>query len=461
MVDARSVPKGADLERPVRVSAEQAQTNRFTQAALERHKQEGLWLAVRARWAVLVVIAGLLLILNPDPEMLYYYPFLAASALVGWLQTRVGRVGWSGAELGLLFCDVAIFVWALLMPNPFSDLDWPAAMFFRFENFTYLYLLLALATLSYSWRTIIAVGNWICVLWITGLVWLWWTAEPWPELQNAARAAFGADPDILDVLDPTSFRFDVQLQNVTVFLMVALTLAVSIRRFNRLLLDNAGLERARANLSRYFSPNVVEELSNNDDPLKQIRSHDVGIVFVDIKGFTRFASERSPESVIGTLRQFHGRMEAAVFAHNGTLDKYLGDGLMASFGTPFPAEDDAVRAYRCARAMIQSAEEWNRARVANGEEPLIVSVGVHFGPVVLGDIGANRLEFAVIGNTVNVASRIEGLTRKFKVPLAISDSVHQRVPESETADLVRQEGQFIAGLDAPLTVWVLSPAVTS
>lgn len=461
MAETRVFPNFTGVDLPDDVTPEQVRANRFTQAALERHKQEGIWLAVRARWAVLAVIAVLLLFLNPEPEMLYYYPFLAASAFVGWLQTRVGRVGRSSAELAVLFCDVAIFVWALMMPNPFSNNDWPVAMIFRFENFTYLFLLLALATLSYSWRTIIAVGNWTCAMWLAGLVWLWWTAASWPELEAASEAAFGFDPELRDVLDPTNFRFDVHIQHIVVFLMVSLTLALSIRRFNRLLLDNAGLERERANLSRYFSPNVVEELSNNDEPLKQIRAHDVAIVFVDIKGFTRFASERSAESVIGTLRQFHARMEDAVFTYGGTLDKYLGDGLMASFGTPLPAEDDAQRAYLCARAMIERAHDWNAERAAQGEQPLIVSVGVHHGPVVLGDIGGNRLEFAVIGNTVNVASRVEGLTRKFEVPLLVSDDLIQQLPKGFAPDLTRHDGQEIAGLDAPITVWSLASPASS
>ena len=117
--------------------------------------------------------------------------------------------------------------------------------------------------------------------------------------------------------------------------------------------------------------------------------------------------------VIGTLRQFHERMEREVFRHGGTLDKYLGDGLMATFGTPFASDSDAVNALRCAQAMIASIGELNRERKNRNEPPIQVSVGLHYGQVVLGDIGLNRLEFAVIGTTVNAASRLEALTREF------------------------------------------------
>ena len=245
-------------------------------------------------------------------------------------------------------------------------------------------------------------------------------------------------------------------------MLVAAILAISIRRFNKLLLNNAELLRERENLSRYFSPNVVEELSQNDEPLKQIRTHDVAVLFVDIVGFTAMAADTPPERIIRMLRGFHSRMEKEVFRYGGTLDKYLGDGLMATFGTPVATDADAANALRCAKAMIQTLDQWNTERKAAGETPIEASFGLHFGPVVLGDIGANRLEFAVIGNTVNVSSRLEKLTRDLRVHLALSEQLRaQVVAEAGEADpvlagLVAQPPQEIRGLDKPLAVWTLA-----
>jgi len=221
------------------------------------------------------------------------------------------------------------------------------------------------------------------------------------------------------------------------------------------LLNNAGLERERANLSRYFSPNVVAELSQNDTPLREVREQEVAVVFVDLVGFTRFAADRSARDVIETLRDFHGQMEACVFANNGTLDKYLGDGLMATFGTPFVAEDDAVRAMRCVRGMLRAVDDLNALRLSEGKELLRVSIGLHVGPVVLGDIGANRLEFAVIGNTVNVASRLEGLSRVLNARLVLSDEafVKAQATQVDLADLAAHDGQEIRGLPDKVRVW--------
>lgn len=265
-----------------------------------------------------------------------------------------------------------------------------------------------------------------------------------------------------EFLNPNNIQLDDRIQEIVVFLIVAATLAVSGRRTSRLLHGHAALERERANLARYFSPNVVDELSQNDEPLKQIRTQNVAVLFVDIVGFTRYAADRTPQEVITTLRRFHHRMEDEVFRHNGTLDKYLGDGLMATFGTPVATDLDALNALRCARTMIESMAAWNAERVAAGEHVIQASFGLHYGPAVLGDIGSNRLEFAVIGNTVNVASRVEALTRNLSVELAATDELLERVrseagdDEQSLSDLTRHDGLEIRGLETTMTVWTLS-----
>ena len=115
---------------------------------------------------------------------------------------------------------------------------------------------------------------------------------------------------------------------------------------------------------------MVDQLSHNDEPLKQVRTQNIAVLFVDIVGFTSYAADRSPEETIQTLREFHGRMETEVFRHHGTLDKYLGDGLMATFGTPVAGERDASNALECALAMIETIQKWNLERRRAGEPDL-------------------------------------------------------------------------------------------
>lgn len=435
--------------------------NEYTQAVLENHKREGLELAVRARWIAMAIIAAFLVFINPAWDVLYYHFILALVAANGWLIRRAGRVGQSKMELLLLFMDLFIMTVGMLVPNPFSEDVRPAAMQYRFDNFQYFFLILAGGTLAYSWRTVIAIGTWTAGMWTVGWIAMWWFASPIPDLSEKAAVAFEGYPAVAEFLNPNSVMPSLRIQEAVVFMIVAVTMAFSVRRFNRLLMSNASLERERANLSRYFSPNVVDQLSQNDEPLKQVRNENIAVLFIDIVGFTKFAADRDPYAVIELLRGFHSRMEAEVFRHNGTLDKYLGDGLMATFGTPISGERDASNAMACARSMVQVLEQWNGERKRAGEPEIQAGIGVHYGPALLGDIGANRLEYAVIGNAVNVAAKLEGLTRDFGVKLVISSDLRDQVVREHIAGLECLEGlelhsdQGVRGVDGRMDVWTL------
>ncbi|TMV04907.1 adenylate/guanylate cyclase domain-containing protein [Ruegeria sediminis] len=435
--------------------------NKYTEAALERHKREGLELAVRARWISMALIGVLLVFINPHWEVLYYEFILVLIAANGWLIRRAGRVGQSQTELFLIFADLLIMTLGMVVPNPFSDDVRPLAMQYRFDNFQYFFVILAAGTLAYSWRTVIAIGSWTTGMWTLGWIAAWWFSTPIPVLSQAAAAAFAGFPDVAEMMDPNSFMIHMRVQEVVVFMLVAVTLGVSMRRFNRLLMANAGLERERANLSRYFSPNVVDELSQNDEPLKQVRKENIAVLFIDIVGFTKFAAGRDPYEVIEVLRGFHARMESEVFRNHGTLDKYLGDGLMATFGTPVAGDRDAGNALACARSMIRVIERWNTERRRAGEPEIQVGIGLHYGPVVLGDIGANRLEFAVIGNAVNVAAKLETMTRSYGVRLVISDDLRKQALRETGADSDQLSGfeqrrdQDVPGVEGRMDVWTI------
>jgi len=439
-------------------------TIHFAQAALAAAKQEGLQLAVRARFVALAVIACLLPILYPSWEQLYYLVLLGVFALIGWGHLKVGRVGVSRPELALLFCDLALMTFIAVVPNPFGSGQLPVAMQYHFGNFIYFFVLLAGATLAYSWRTVIAVGTWTSGLWILGVIWVWWQPDRAPELTARVAAAVGGDQRLLQLISPNSIAFVSRVQEIVVFLIVAVTLAVAVRRANDLVIRHAAVERERGNLARYFSPNVVEELSRHDEPLKQVRKQDVAVLFVDIVGFTAFADARPPEEIVRTLREFHALMEQEVFRHSGTLDKYLGDGLMATFGTPFVGETDASNALRCAQAMMAAADRWNEERKVAGEPPMRVSFGLHYGPVVLADIGLTCLEFEVIGSTVNTASRLEALTRALDCALVASDDLVKRAAAelgsagAAFRPIIAQAPQTIRGLEHPIAIWTQARA---
>ncbi len=217
-------------------------------------------------------------------------------------------------------------------------------------------------------------------------------------------------------------------------------------------------ERKRASLARYFSPNMVDELMQTGGDLDTARVQHVAVLFVDMIGFTRISARLPSVEVIGLLREFLGFFEEAVFAHKGTLDKYLGDGLMATFGTPRPGERDASNALACAAEMAKQIVVWNAHRESEGLEPLRIGIGVHYGEVVLGDIGGERrMEFAVIGDTVNIASRLQDMTRTLNIAILASNTIVEAVRREGsggTLEGFRDLGDHeLRGREGILRVW--------
>ena len=254
----------------------QQDTLKFAEAALADSKREGLLLAVRARWVALAVIAVTLPILNPNWDVIYYIVMLGLFAVIGWAQLKVGKAGRSRPELFLMFCDLALLTFLTVVPNPWSAANWPVGMQFRFDTFIYFFVFLATATLAYSWRTVVAMGFWTSAVWAVGVGWVYLQPDTHAELSERVRAAVGSDVRMFDIIDPAAIGIPARFQEITVFLIVAMTLALAVRRSNALLISHAGIERERTNLARYFSPNVVEQLSGNDEPLKQVRTAERG-----------------------------------------------------------------------------------------------------------------------------------------------------------------------------------------
>ena len=169
----------------------------------------------------------------------------------------------------------------------------------------------------------------------------------------------------------------------------------------------------RARLERYHSPAVVEEVLSREGPdsgagKQPVKAADVTVLFADVVAFTPFAETASPEAVAALLGAFFDRAVEAIFAAGGTLDKFIGDCVMAFFGAPVAQPDHARRAVEAALAIQRAIADWNRDRARRGESPIGVRVALNSGPVVVGEVGSvRRVDYTVLGNTVNVAARLE------------------------------------------------------
>jgi class 3 adenylate cyclase len=218
------------------------------------------------------------------------------------------------------------------------------------------------------------------------------------------------------------------------------------------------IERERTNLARFFSPRIVDQLVDVDVPFSVARSQCAAVLFVDMIGFTAYSSGKSPDVVIGFLRDLLRLLSDAVFSHHGSIDKFLGDGLMAFFGPPLTGLRDATRAAECALEIVTSIDLWNRDRSAAREPTVRVAVGIHYGEVLQGDVGSDRqLELTVVGDTVNVASRVEAYCRHLDANVLVTGEFVQALLKEGSRELARRfadEGMHqLRGRAAPIHLY--------
>src|SRR6202521_5496853 len=177
-------------------------------------------------------------------------------------------------------------------------------------------------------------------------------------------------------------------------------------------------KQVRTRLERYHSPALIEEVlrqgaGGTDEGIRQLRTAEATVLFADLVGFTAFAEDSTPEQAAELLNGFLNLSVEAIFDAGGTLDKFIGDCVMAFFGAPMPQPDHAERAVRAAVAIQHSLQVWNADRAAQGLPGFAARVALNSGPVVVGDIGsARRVDYTVLGNTVNVAARLEALVAR-------------------------------------------------
>ncbi|HXH70273.1 MAG TPA: adenylate/guanylate cyclase domain-containing protein [Pyrinomonadaceae bacterium] len=172
-------------------------------------------------------------------------------------------------------------------------------------------------------------------------------------------------------------------------------------------------EIARANYSRFMPEYVVKQLLENPDSFKLGGTNQtITILFADIRGFTAFSEREKPEKVVGILNRYFTAMSEIIFAHGGTLDKYIGDGLMAIFGAPTATADDAKNAVKTAVAMQRRLPTLNTELQSEGFRSISIGIGLHTGEATVGYIGSEqRSEYTAIGDAVNLASRLESNAR--------------------------------------------------
>jgi adenylate cyclase len=173
---------------------------------------------------------------------------------------------------------------------------------------------------------------------------------------------------------------------------------------------------------------------------------DLTVMFSDIRGFTTISEGLTPDELVRLLNEYLGKMTEIIFANQGTLDKYIGDAIMAFWGSPVPQEDHARRACAAALEMQGRLRELNQQWAAQERKQLRIGVGVNTGPMSVGNMGSpQRLAWTVMGDNVNLASRLEGINKQYHTGIAISEFTQQLVQKdfvSRELDRIRVKGKL-------------------
>jgi adenylate cyclase len=239
--------------------------------------------------------------------------------------------------------------------------------------------------------------------------------------------------------------------------MIALGLSLVGSLLVYYILETFERRRVRDTFARFVPEQVVGQvLEQTDEDLRLAgRRMEVTVLFSDIRGFTTFSETRDPEEVLEILNRYHGEMTDAVMAHGGTLISFMGDGIMAVFGAPIAQPDHADRAFTTAKEMLEvrlpAVNEWMRERNVGAE--FQIGIGLNSGPVMAGNLGSQRrLEYTTIGDTVNTAARLEGMTKGSGHSLFVADSTRELLSERD-GELSYVDSMPVRGRAEEIRVW--------
>jgi len=421
--------------------------------AFAREQSEALMLAAKVRvLALLPVVAWLLLQEMPNTAA-YWWQFANAGIFIPISVLHYYAARHGGQTFRLVYVlfaiDVGVMGFFFITPNPFFATTAPIVVAFTAAPFFWFLFFLIHAAYSSNWRLVVWTGA--CIMAVRAAQITWIASRPGvttdiesPILTVRDWVAVASDPNFFLVYDRIG-----DLVGVASFTIAT---AFLVWRSHQVLERQVLAERARAQISRYVSTAVVDEVMAQGGRFITPRQANVGVLFVDVVGFTTMAEKFTPEQSISFLRQLHGRLAEAIFAHNGAIDKFLGDGLMATFGGSVPSSASDAHAATNALAagidMVSAIDDWNISRLANGDPKVNIGVGIDFGPAIIGDVGDNRrLEFTVVGDTVNVAARVEALTRSSETSMLVTERALAAVLQDKTAN--SPAGKGLAARFAP------------
>ncbi len=445
-----------DMTPPTGSRAESGDIPLRVNAAIKQQQDDSERLAAWVQLGIVIFFAALYSLARKTYTGDWMFPpvtfALAAFFLAGVVRLAVvhrGRVaGWFvAASVVTEFVLLLLLIWSFHI-----QYEQPPAFYLKAPTLLYIFIFIALRALRFEARYVILAGATAATGWLA-----------------MAAYAILADPsgavvtrDYVRYLTSNSILIGAELDKIIAILLVTAVLAVALVRARRLLVRAIVEEAAARDLSRFFAPEIAARIVGAE---RQIRpgyaeAREASILTIDIRGFTRLANSVPPSQLIALLVEYESRMVRVIQAHGGCIDKFLGDGILATFGAAAPSETHAADALRALEGIVSAADDWNRARAQSGLEALRIGAAVAAGRVVFGAVGdETRLEFTVIGDAVNLAAKLEkhnkvGETRA----LASADAFELAVAQGFVpAGAVERVGPLhVHGVETPLEIVVLA-----
>ncbi len=373
---------------------------------------------------------------EPVPWTLAFYFVFTVIRL--FLAYRRRLPGW------MITLSVVIDMTALLVTIWSFHLQYeqPAGFSLKAPTLLYIFILIALRALRFEARYVVLAGAAGAVGW---LVLLGYALVEGPAPGVITR-------DYVHYITSSDILIGGEVDKILSIVMVTAVLAVALTRARSVLIRSVTEHAAAADLSRFFAPEVARQITGSEHAVRagQGELRDAAILYLDIRGFTPLAHRMPADDVMALLAEYQARMVPIIQRHGGSIDKFLGDGIMATFGAAMKTTTYAADALRAAGDLVESAEAWALERASAGAVAVRVGVGIAVGPVVFGAVGdSTRLEFTVIGDAVNLAAKLEKHTKVEAVRALATAAALQRAREqgyTPPAGLEIRTGRAIEGV---------------
>lgn len=304
--------------------------------------------------------------------------------------------------------DVVLVCLSLLLVS--RMLDFPPHMVFAIPASAIIFVVLAHVAMRFRPELVVYAGALTTAVLGTGVAVM-------PKPETASPFLSGTQHgDLLQSL------LHSRLMPFGIVALATLALWATSWRTHRMLQTSVDYARRLGTLSRFFSPHLADRLAREREPyLSSGRRQRCAIMFIDICGFTDMAREMTPEDLSQILAEFRGVVTQVIFEHGGMVDKFIGDAVLAVFGAFQAKPEDAKQTIECGISTLAAVEAWSASQHARGKPDIRIGIGAHCGEVFVGAVGDDRmLEFTVLGDAVNVAERLERLTRKVGAAFVVS-----------------------------------------